>query len=233
MQPINNRGTQSKINGAKSNGPTTDAGRSKCANSSLKHGMFASRVVLDNEDPAIYQSLREAFLNIFKPIDAFEHECVIAMVNARWKFRRLEAAETAEMNLTMAENRPQWNEDFEELDAPTQHAIALRKIGKHLETLVRYQEQQHRTVERNFNLLSKYRRKTGRTIPSRDEMAQAESEALHPKTEQGPDKPATLLTRLASFLLIFAMLLLTPLNLSAKSSALSHSTAQERRINHR
>ncbi len=224
------RATQSQINGAKSSGPTTDEGRRKCANSSMKHGMYSSRVVLDNEDPAIYHALREAFLQIWNPTDAFEYECVIAMVNARWKFRRLEAAETAEMNFTMAEKRPEWDA----CDASTEHALALRTIGKHLDILARYQEQQHRTVQRNFNMLSKYRKKSNLPIPTCDEMARAESEAFQktPESQEGPEPKPSASTKQPSILkkvaLLFVILLLMPVQTTVHKKRAALASGPER-----
>ena len=47
---------QSRINGAKSNGPTSDEGKAKSSKNALKHGFAATiNVVLSIEDPAEFQ----------------------------------------------------------------------------------------------------------------------------------------------------------------------------------
>jgi len=46
-----------RINGAKSHGPKTEAGRKRSSQNALKHGLTAQTLVLPTEDPAEFHQL--------------------------------------------------------------------------------------------------------------------------------------------------------------------------------
>ena len=85
----------SRINGAQSRGPITDAGKARSSMNNLQHGMYSSRVILDNENPDAYHALSIEYKELFLPQDIFEAECVDNMINSRWLCRRMENDRTA------------------------------------------------------------------------------------------------------------------------------------------
>ena len=89
------RADSSRINGAKSSGPTTDEGRAISSQNALKLGIFSKRRLLDDEDPAEYQGLVDAFQDFFNPATLIELRYVDRMVMASWRLIRLERAEKA------------------------------------------------------------------------------------------------------------------------------------------
>ena len=71
-----------RINGAKSRGPTTDAGKETSSLNSLKHG-FTSRktLILQTESPAEYKAFLAEHMTIHQPATLPESELVDQMVN--------------------------------------------------------------------------------------------------------------------------------------------------------
>lgn len=66
--------TIARVNGAKSNGPTTSEGKARSAQNSLKHGLTSSRVVLPHESKEEYEELEASFKETFKPFGAVEND---------------------------------------------------------------------------------------------------------------------------------------------------------------
>jgi len=184
------RHEQSKINGAKSQGPVTPEGKARSAVNNTKHGMYSSRVVLDNENPALYALLHSLYTDLLQPQDILETDLVENMVNARWKIRRLEASETANMNLTLSEKRhtfpPQGAGLF---DPAMEHALTYRVLvadAKSFDTLSRFEERLHRLYERSYRLLTNHRRKSRQSLPSAAELRNLEKD-LPDNQSQPPD----------------------------------------------
>ena len=60
---------QSRINGAKSRGPVSEAGKKRVARNARRHGLSsASEVCLDSEDAVAFNRLHEGLLNTFSPV---------------------------------------------------------------------------------------------------------------------------------------------------------------------
>jgi len=83
-----------RINGAKSRGPKTEAGRRRSSQNSLKHGLTAQTLVLPTEDPAEFQQHLASYLDQFQPDGPAELHLVHEMVAAKWRLQRLAIIET-------------------------------------------------------------------------------------------------------------------------------------------
>ena len=83
-----------KINGAKSHGPITPAGKLKSAANSLRHGLTAKAVVLPTESREDYEALLASYLQRFHPADQVEMDLVESMAVSRWRLRRVANIET-------------------------------------------------------------------------------------------------------------------------------------------
>ncbi|MBM3784693.1 MAG: hypothetical protein FJW30_10060 [Acidobacteria bacterium] len=93
QQQKRSRSEQARINGAKSKGPKTEAGKEKCAKVNLKHAAYAAKAtVLSHEDPKAYELLWATVVDQFPPGDAFEYGIVDEIVNHQWAARRLSRA---------------------------------------------------------------------------------------------------------------------------------------------
>jgi hypothetical protein len=194
-----------RINGAKSRGATTEAGKLRAANGNLKHGAYSSRVVMQGENPDAYAALLASYIDLFKPTDTFENECVVAMANTCWRTRRLECAETDSLNAAVLLNKPRVEAAFEALDTATERALAIQSDNVNLERNSRVEERLHRIYDRKFKLLSNYRRKSGRPMP----------ESTDP-----PNSKPSVLAKLARFLVLFALPLTTSPKIYVRKLAL-------------
>lgn len=83
----------SRANGARAHGPTSEAGRARCAEAATRHGLGGTFRLLPEEDAAAYERLRAAWMRRLAPRDAAEEALVDALVAAYWRGRRLEALE--------------------------------------------------------------------------------------------------------------------------------------------
>jgi hypothetical protein len=140
--------------------------------------MRSSRVVLHNESQELYDTLSDRFFQLFQPSDIFEQELVTNIVNARWRIRRLEAADTANLNLAMEQARPDFEKTFDNLTRDHENALALRALAQtagHGDIIARYEDRQHRIFERSYRLLCKHRGKQG-PFPSTEAVREIEAD---------------------------------------------------------
>ena len=56
-----------RANGAKSHGPVTEEGKAKSSQNALRHGAFASLVLLASESPIPFDALTEEFVQASNP----------------------------------------------------------------------------------------------------------------------------------------------------------------------
>ena len=77
--------TQTAINGARSRGPRTAAGKARSAKNALKHGLCAHRfLVLPEEDAREFQPLETALLAELAPVGTLQGVLAQRVVSAAW-----------------------------------------------------------------------------------------------------------------------------------------------------
>jgi hypothetical protein len=228
-QPENpklSKAESSRINGAHSTGPITDEGKANSANARLKHGAYSKRVLMDGESSEGYDIFKSSFMNYFLPTDPFETECVDAMVTARWRIRRFEATETANLNIALESNKEKVEATFDEASPLQERALAVQEQMSAIDASTRVQERLYRIYDRNYKLLSNHRRKSGRPMPvtrSENPVTEPVDSASGILTDDPTAKPAarysaaTLAAKIAMFLVIFALLFLIPVTSSSKT----------------
>ena len=86
-------------NAKKSTGPVSIKGKNKVSTNAVKHGVFSSKLILKDEDPAKYQLLLEQLQDELKPVGILEHSLVERMALSLWRQQRLVRAETAYIEL--------------------------------------------------------------------------------------------------------------------------------------
>ena len=149
----------SRINGAKSKGPVTEAGKQKSANNATSHGLSGNSghiVLLRNESQAIFDAYTRAFEARFLPIDLVETEFVHQMVASVWRLRRIEAAETAIIELEIDEQREKIDEVFEFIDEAARNGLAFRSLAERslsMDRLMRYRTQARRAFATSVKML--------------------------------------------------------------------------------
>src|SRR5881227_393858 len=83
-----------RINGAKSRGPISIAGREKSSANALQHGLASStHILIAGEDSAAFEKMLEEYVAAYAPANTPERDLVAEIVGARWRLRRLETIE--------------------------------------------------------------------------------------------------------------------------------------------
>ncbi|HEY2157778.1 MAG TPA: hypothetical protein VGH33_19265, partial [Isosphaeraceae bacterium] len=85
----------SRINGAKSRGPTSPAGKAASKFNGIKHGLRAEHVILPGEDPAAFEAERQAWINDWNPVSHTRAVLVERAAISSWRLRRSVRAEAA------------------------------------------------------------------------------------------------------------------------------------------
>ena len=110
------RSQQSRINGAKSKGPTSTEGKARSSANALKHGFSASiNVVLSIEDVPSFHSHLDGYRASYRPLDYVEQTLVDQLAAIKWRQIRLAAIETtlldAQMSLLEIDINKQYPDD--------------------------------------------------------------------------------------------------------------------------
>jgi hypothetical protein len=84
----------SRANGRRSKGPATSAGKLRSSQNSLRHGLLARCLVLEDESPEAFEALLAQHVEHLQPVDGLELGMVEEMVAAWWRMRRSWAIET-------------------------------------------------------------------------------------------------------------------------------------------
>lgn len=100
------RSEQARVNGAKSQGPKTEAGRMKIADAHTTHGLYrTSASVLSIESAEAFNHLRDAAFAQYRPRTIFEAQLVEEIVDCSWRINRLRLSATVEGNKAIEEMR--------------------------------------------------------------------------------------------------------------------------------
>jgi hypothetical protein len=135
----------SRANGSRSGGPVTPEGKRRSAANSLRHGLLARCVVLENESREGFDALLSQFLDRFAPADGVEMGIVEEMLAALWRQRRAWAIETRLIDAATAEQPA--DRDGEELARLTAAFTALAGRPQ-LELVHRYETRLHNIFQR-------------------------------------------------------------------------------------
>jgi len=171
--PTSNRKLQSsRANGAKSNGPKTPEGRQAVALNSVKHGLTAQAVILQNESPDEYQAALDAYIDHFQPQGIAELHLVHQLGAAAWRLARYFGVESGLLDDKM-EGQAEWIEE-KRGDIPQKQRVAiafdaLSGPSSSLTLLNRYEARLHHEYQRLLRSLSQMqaaRQSTEAKLPS-------------------------------------------------------------------
>ena len=84
-----------QANARRSTGPKTQKGKAIVRFNALRHGLLTRDVVLPGEDADAFEELRNQVRANLSPVGPIEEFLTDRVVNAMWRLRRLERAETA------------------------------------------------------------------------------------------------------------------------------------------
>src|SRR5829696_3739976 len=102
-----------RANAQKSTGPKTREGRAASRMNALKHGLLSQEVLICSphryESEAELFALHDRFWNELQPMGPLELMLCDQIVTTHWRLRRVLAAESAEMALSLRRGRSQFN----------------------------------------------------------------------------------------------------------------------------
>lgn len=137
----------SRANGKLSRGPVTPAGKRKSAKNSLRHGILAQTIVLDEEDRQPFLNFIAALEHDLKPATEHERALVENMAVSRWRQMRIWGIEKAGL-------RHEMEKMDQTTDAPTRAALAFRSLAdtsRCLDLINRYETRFDRQYHRALN----------------------------------------------------------------------------------
>ena len=143
------RSEQARINGAKSRGPQTGAGKARSAANANKHNLSGKGlIILDTENDGAFQQLCQAFVDKFQPQDDLERDYLLQAAVARWRLRRIWRLETGIFNVQMLEQERRLKDDWDGLDDEIRESQAFLRKSDSLTLLNRYERAISREYER-------------------------------------------------------------------------------------
>ena len=89
-----------QTNAKKSTGAKSKRGKAVIASNAIKHGLFAKRLILQDENLDEYAQLIEGLINTLNPVGTLEQILVEKIAVATWKQLRLIRAENASIELS-------------------------------------------------------------------------------------------------------------------------------------
>ena len=142
----------SRLNGAKSRGPVTSAGRDKSSQNALQHGGASSRpILLPCESSDDYRELHETYKSTYKPDGDDETALVAEMAESRWRMIRLDGIETDMLIAEMSRLKSKPARGAAKL--LTRAFCSLADKSKGLALAGRYQSREHRIHDRLYKTL--------------------------------------------------------------------------------
>ena len=92
-----------RANAQKSTGPNTPEGKAASKMNALKHGILSREVLVSGENEEELTALHEWFREDLQPVGPIEITLVDQIVTTHWRLRRVLAAESGEIALSMDE----------------------------------------------------------------------------------------------------------------------------------
>ena len=129
----------SRVNGNKSNGPVTPAGKAVSSRNAERHGLLKDGIVVEGEAEDRFLALHARNIAEHRPQTESERALVETMTASRWRQTRVWTMETAHLS---HEIRRQSDSEITSQDAATRASLALESISgrsRVLDLLNRYE----------------------------------------------------------------------------------------------
>jgi len=184
-------------NGMLAKGKKSEEARQKCAQNSLKHGLFSKTLVLANESAELFEETRKSYYDLWKPENEFEADLVNDMVAARWQLNRIMCvvSETIDLRQARMDHSGELKKEFDIIPEPTRLAIAFAKEineSKTLDNLSRYAARYHRQFRQAAAELRRVQkdRRADEAAEAAEEAITCESEPICKNEGNATPKPA-------------------------------------------
>lgn len=146
----------SRENGAKSQGPITEAGKARSSMNAMKSGLYSKKRFIDGESEAEFNALFEEFVASYDPQGPVESILVDRMVMARWRMFRVERAEAAEIEIDR--NRFDYLADEKKWDHYGGFGLTFRAQRAPAEQLAKVAEERDRIIQNSLSIPKDYDR---------------------------------------------------------------------------
>lgn len=141
----------SRLNGARSTGPASEAGKVRAAVNGVRHGLSGRTFfLLADEDPAEFERHEAAWLVAWAPRDLLERHAAEAAIRCLWREERADRLEALVLNDLFAAGR---------LVDPAEAEAAKTAAFKSLSTLLRYRARIEREREQAMQALDALRQR--------------------------------------------------------------------------
>ncbi len=142
-----------RANSIHSTGPKTERGKSFSRRNAITHGIFTSKSLLDGEEGARLQELRQELFTDCAPVGVLEEIVVNDIATCYWRCERALRCEQASALAEVAERMPD-----EELTEPQRQVIKAQlslPFGENLDRILRYVPTFHRQLMSNIAALER------------------------------------------------------------------------------
>jgi hypothetical protein len=134
-----------RLNAQKSTGPRTPIGRANSRQNALKHGIFASNMLVYGENLAEYEDLKEVLFEDLAPVGGLEESLVEKVAICNWRWKRALCAESNSANKAVDKyGFKDW--------------LTIDYLDKQLNRLVRYETTLDRQMASALNRLERLQR---------------------------------------------------------------------------
>lgn len=115
-----------KANAQKSTGPKTPEGKATSSQNAIVHGLSAKRLLIEGEDAAEFESVREQIFSEFTPESALEIQLVEKLAADLWRLRRIPAVEALLVDWVSYEEARTYDTNANEVYPAMCHSRSLR-----------------------------------------------------------------------------------------------------------
>ncbi len=178
------RSEQSRINGAKSKGPKTEAGKKTSSQNAIWHGLSAESVLLKCELRGRFNNVRDTWCNVLLPANKAENEIVEDLAATRWRMHRAAALQQILVNMEHCKQTGTLWQDSGDHILVDSYARLSPETGL-IDRLQRHEDRLHRRFMRNLKALALLRQFQPPPI------APAEPENIFPQNEPEIDPQTT------------------------------------------
>lgn len=157
-----------KANARKSTGPRSKPGKAISSRNAMKHGLSAQKLLIEGEDPAMFDRMRDEIFFDMQPRGELQVELVEHIISTLWRLRRVAYFESAILSW-ISRTESQLTEDDQLLsslhkDAPSE--LPMERWGRimvavfdsgSIDQLGRHEMQLQRKLERCLRQLQQLR----------------------------------------------------------------------------
>ncbi|QOV88147.1 hypothetical protein [Humisphaera borealis] len=194
VTPRHSRAEQSRINGAKSRGPTSNAGKAVASQNAWKHGLRARGQLLPDEDPAELAAFVASFCNDLGAVGPCQVMLAERVAEMAWKLRRMPIVRSAVL-CSRRDKQREADGGFGGMDDLGDLIFELRKAdpnGGIVMLLQRYESQIERSMQsalRELRILQGGTRNRGAPAPAPQRQSEpATSEADEAMAVEGESR---------------------------------------------